>query len=228
MNVQVIKIQLYKLIQYAKVINIVQYDNARIFQFELPEDYTLDSDITGARFSAKKPSGHRIKNPCVIDENDDIFYQLTEQTSSEVGIVGCQLELYNKLDGKVITSFEFRLSVQRKINSEECMTSTDEWGVIEELREEVVEMRDEILHALETSGGVPVKVLDVLDSHDTKAALSANMGRVVKEDLTAHVEDIQNPHDVTPTKINTYDKLEIDNKIVEVESMSAADILALF
>ena|GEM_PF-6916811 len=230
MNVQVINIQLYKSTQYAKVIDIVQYDNARIFQFELPSDYILEAEFTGARFSAKKPSGAKVKNPCVIDEDDNIFYQLTEQTSSEIGTVYCQLELYNKIDGKVITSFEFRLSVKRKINSDACMTSTDEWGVIEELREEVVEMRDDILAALESSGGIPVKVVNNTDSHDTTSALSANMGRVIKEYLNIHINDASNPHDVTTVQIGTYNKDEIDEKIsdMELETMSALDIINLW
>ena len=204
MKVQVIKIQLYKPTYYSGFIDVVQNDNARIFQFELPKEYRNNATDIAANFSAKKPSGKSIKNPCVVDENGNFLYRLTEQTTAEVGVVRCQLELYSTIDGKKITSFEFKLSVKEELNSDTAVTSTDEWGVITELREEIVEIRDEILEAL--AGKDFAEKLRELD-----------------DKLTEHIEDTNNPHGVTPNKIGTYTQVEIDEMLSNVEPSESAE-----
>ena len=222
MKLKELEIQILDRKIYPTIFQTVQLDSKRILKFILT-DYELTDDM-GARFSAKKPSGKPILNECFIRDGF-IFYKVTKQTVAEVGITNCQLVLYDKITGKEITSFTFKMDVQKKIVSEECITSTADWGVIETLKTEVTEMYDEVLRAMENGGWQPLDVIDSLDSHSTIEALSANMGRFVKELVDSHVDDISNPHTVTPNQIGAYDKAEVNEKIVAMEAMSASDIL---
>ena len=67
------------------------------------------SDECYAVFSATKPSGAIIFNPCVI-EDDTIIYELTPQTTAEVGILECDIKLYGS-DDALLTSPGFLIDV---------------------------------------------------------------------------------------------------------------------
>lgn len=62
-----------------------------------------------AVFTATKPDGNIVFNPCVIDDGT-IIYKLTPQTTAAVGILGCEIKLYGA-DDALITSPGFLIAV---------------------------------------------------------------------------------------------------------------------
>ena len=67
------------------------------------------SDDCYATFTAKKPDGTKINNPCSI-ENNVIIYEFTEQTCTAVGTMKAEIRLYGA-DDKMITSACFLVNV---------------------------------------------------------------------------------------------------------------------
>ena len=67
------------------------------------------SDDCYAIFTARKPDGKKIYNPCTI-ENNVIEYQFTPQTCAAIGIMKAEIRLYGS-DSKMITSACFLISV---------------------------------------------------------------------------------------------------------------------
>ena len=60
-----------------------------------------------AVFSALKPDGHKVFNPCTIDGNT-IIYELTPQTVAAEGLLECEIKLYGADDG-LLTSACFSI-----------------------------------------------------------------------------------------------------------------------
>lgn len=67
------------------------------------------SDDCYATFTAKKPDGTKINNPCTI-ENNVIEYEFTDQTCTAVGTMKAEIRLYGA-DDKMITSACFLVNV---------------------------------------------------------------------------------------------------------------------
>lgn len=67
------------------------------------------SDDCYATFTAKKPDGTKINNPCTI-ENNVIAYEFTEQTCAAPGTMHCEIKLYGA-SRKLITSACFLVNV---------------------------------------------------------------------------------------------------------------------
>lgn len=66
-----------------------------------------------AVFTAEKPDGNLVRNPCTIDDNM-ITYELTPQTVAVVGLTECEIALYGS-DDALITSPRFLLVVNEAI-----------------------------------------------------------------------------------------------------------------
>ncbi len=69
-----------------------------------------------AVFTAKKPDGNNVSNPCTIEGNT-IIYKLTPQTVAAVGFLDCEVSLYGA-DDSLITSPCFSLVVNEKVHKE--------------------------------------------------------------------------------------------------------------
>lgn len=83
-----------------------------------------------ATFRAKKPDGTILFNNCHTDA-DHILYTLTNQTTSEVGIVECEVTLYGR-DLKQITSARFSILVEDILYSDSEVESSDEFTALTE------------------------------------------------------------------------------------------------
>lgn len=123
-----------------------------------------------AVFSAKKADGTVLKNDCIIERNV-ILYEFTEQTASAEGVMHCDITLY-AMDGKVLTSPQFIIVVDKKVVrdaemiatlSESESTTLD--GIIasenarvaaENERKARDEERDEIITFFEDKGGIVI------------------------------------------------------------------------
>lgn len=88
------------------------YDTARTLYISFADGgkpYEL-SDGCRAVFSATKADGHHLLNDCVILGGRTVQYDFTPQTTSAVGKVDCEVQLYGE-DGRLITSPRFTLVV---------------------------------------------------------------------------------------------------------------------
>lgn len=94
-----------------------------------------------ALFTAKKPDGNFINNKCTI-ENNTIYYQLTKQTTAAIGIVECEIVLYDANDEQLATP-HFNIFVDVKAYNGEEITSSSEVNMLEDLIKESQEQVDE-------------------------------------------------------------------------------------
>lgn len=94
-----------------------------------------------ALFTAKKPDGNFINNKCTI-ENNTIYYQLTPQTTAAIGVVECEIVLYDANDEQLATP-HFNILVDKKAYNGEEIKSSDEVNMLEDLIEESKTQIDE-------------------------------------------------------------------------------------
>ena len=86
-----------------------------------------------ALFTAKKPDGNFINNKCTI-ENNTIYYHLTPQTTAAIGMVECEIVLYDNNDEQFATP-HFNILVDMKAYNGEEIKSSSEVNMLEDLIE---------------------------------------------------------------------------------------------
>lgn len=84
-----------------------------------------------ALFTAKKPDGNFIDNKCII-ENNTIYYELTKQTTAAIGMVECEIVLYDENDEQLATP-HFNILVDAKAYNGEPIKSSSEVNMLEDL-----------------------------------------------------------------------------------------------
>jgi hypothetical protein len=94
-----------------------------------------------AFFDAKKPDGNFIHNVCRIEGNT-IIYDLTTQTTAAIGVVECEIALYDSdpmknSNAEKITTPCFTLVVDEIIYNGEEIVSTPEVDALKEVTEEL-------------------------------------------------------------------------------------------
>lgn len=100
-------------------------DTARRLRIALVQGvvpYEIRSDCY-AMFSAVKPDGNRLFNPCTIEDNR-IVYELTPQTTAVIGLVECEIRLYGA-DDALITSPGFDLIVDEVLYDEDKVPQSE-------------------------------------------------------------------------------------------------------
>lgn len=100
-------------------------DTARRLRIALVQGvvpYEIRSDCY-AVFSAVKPDGNRLFNPCVIEDNR-IVYELTPQTTAVIGLVECEIRLYGA-DNALITSPGFDMIVDEVLYDEDKVPQSE-------------------------------------------------------------------------------------------------------
>lgn len=77
-------------------------------------------------FTAKKPDGTVIYNTCAV-ENNTVIYDITPQTTSSAGILGCELQLYDGLADplELITSAAFSIRVHPRVYNENDIPASE-------------------------------------------------------------------------------------------------------
>ena len=90
---------------------------------ERGKPYTV---VDGCRavFVAKKPDGTSIFNDCIIEANKTIVYEFSSNTASAQGVVDCEIRLYG-IDGKLITSPQFIIVVDKRVLRDEEITLSE-------------------------------------------------------------------------------------------------------
>jgi hypothetical protein len=89
------------------------------------------TDKCYALFTAKKPDGNFINNKCTI-ENNTIYYHLTPQTTAALGMVECEIVLYDANDEQLATP-HFNILVDAKAYNGEEIKSSSEVNMLEDL-----------------------------------------------------------------------------------------------
>lgn len=95
-----------------------------------------------ALFTAKKPDGNFINNECTI-ENNVIYYQLTPQTTAAIGVVECEVILYDSNDEQLATP-HFNILVDAKAYNGEEIESTNETNILEALIQDSITQINEV------------------------------------------------------------------------------------
>ena len=107
-----------------------------------------------AVFTALKPDGKVIFNPCLI-ENNKILYTLTPQSTALAGLLSCQIRLYGE-DDALILSPRFSLLLRPSVYTDESiLESENEVGALTALVSETQEALDEIRQSLSSGAFVP-------------------------------------------------------------------------
>lgn len=104
-------------------------DTAREIEFTLTSGGTIYpiANCT-AIFRAKKPDGTVLYNNCEI-VGDRIKYQLTSQTSADIGILQCELQLVGA-DSKLLTAPRFTIKVADTLYTDSEVESEDEFTAL--------------------------------------------------------------------------------------------------
>lgn len=100
------------------ILNVKRGDTGRKLHIVLVDGgrpYRISEDCY-AVFTAKKPDGKIVCNPCEVAGNT-IIYELTPQTVAAEGLVECEVKLYGN-DDKLITSADFGLLVNKPVYNE--------------------------------------------------------------------------------------------------------------
>ena len=93
-----------------------------------------------AVLTATKPDGNILYNHCSIEDNE-IIYEITEQTTAVAGRMMAEIKLYGK-DDKLITSAKFRIIVSGTVYSDDKVESKDEVSALTYLISETFGCRD--------------------------------------------------------------------------------------
>ena len=121
-----------------------RFDTGRLLQISLSDDgvpYSIGEDCY-AVFTGRKPDKTLIYNQCTI-ENNEIFYQFTEQTCSAVGRIPAEIRLYSS-QGKLITTASFVIEVFDRVCCPEEALSQDEINALDALVLELKELKEQL------------------------------------------------------------------------------------
>ena len=104
-------------------------DTSRIFRIILSDGgnpYIIEDGCL-AKLSIKRPTGTRIEDFCVIENNTTIVYDFMqhENTAAVEGIHECDVSVYG-LDGKVLTTARFSMVVSERVIARDDVVLTDE------------------------------------------------------------------------------------------------------
>jgi hypothetical protein len=97
-------------------IPVRQLDNAVEFRINLTDNGVPFIISNGCRavFCARKSDMNPIMVDCMIEKNTTIVYELTQQTTAAVGVVDCEIRLYDA-DEKLLTTPQFILVVSERV-----------------------------------------------------------------------------------------------------------------
>lgn len=118
----------------------VQYDTYREFHF-IFDDYEIPLETTDIRIYLEKPSGKAIYNYGTLI-NGEVVFQPTSQTLGEYGTCIGEVQIIN--NAAILTTFPFKLEVQKNLVDDTNFVSKDEFLILDELIKTAREQSKEI------------------------------------------------------------------------------------
>ena len=120
-----------------------QGDTARYLSFELYNNGQV-LDLTGktVKIFAKKPDNTEVFNDCTIEDNK-VIVALTSQLLAVEGIAKCELMLLDE-NKNYITSKVFDLKIERAVNSNTAIKSTNDYGILISLMSDLEQGKKDI------------------------------------------------------------------------------------
>lgn len=192
-------------------------DTARRLRIALVQGvvpYEIRSDCY-AMFSAVKPDGNRLFNPCTIEDNR-IVYELTPQTTAVIGLVECEIRLYGA-DDALITSPGFDLIVDEVLYDEDRVPQSETevnalTGLISDAAEVIAEGR-ELIGDFGSALGQIEGVRDEAEAAARTAVAAAESAKTTAGEVAKQVQVAQ---DAATTAENANKGL--DQKVAVAES----------
>lgn len=118
----------------------IQYDTYREFHF-IFDDYEIPLETTDIRIYLEKPSGKAIYNYGTLI-NGEVVFQPTSQTLGEYGTCIGEVQIIN--NAAILTTFPFKLEVQKNLVDDTNFVSKDEFLILDELIKTAREQSKEI------------------------------------------------------------------------------------
>lgn len=176
-----------------------------------------------ALFTAKKPDENFINNECTI-ENNVIYYQLTPQTTAAIGVVECEIVLYDSNDEQLATP-HFNILVDAKAYNGEDIESTDEANMLDRLIKDSITQINEVEEKLangEFNGKDGKDGEDGVDGKDGKDGVDGKDGKDADYNLVCNA--LKGSASGNPIRIDDVSPLEHEiavrltpNGIIEVK-----------
>ncbi|MGM9600649.1 MAG: BppU family phage baseplate upper protein, partial [Faecousia sp.] len=157
-----------------------QEDTGRMLRISLSDGgypYEITPDCY-AVFTAEKPDGTILHNPCEIEGNT-ILYSFTPQTCAAPGKLVAEIKLYGEGD-KLLTTASFLIYVDKTVYRDgDPVVSEDEVTTLTRLISETASLKQELEDGLESGAfigpqgpaGADGTGITILGSYDTEAAL---------------------------------------------------------
>lgn len=159
----------------------VQGDTNRYL--EIYVDDVDQSEIVSAKLYATKPDGTEIWNNCTVTTVDGlkkIMTPITSQTLAVVGIVRCNIQLFNG-SSALVSTYEFEITVQHSNFSNSAIPSSNEFGtIIKKIQEadEVIDLAEDKIDELDDR-------IDIVD-HLMETGLAQGVVVSSISDMTDH------------------------------------------
>lgn len=169
-------------------------DTARRLRIALVQG-VIPYEIRGdcyAVFSAVKPDGNRLFNPCTIEDNR-IVYELTPQTTAVIGLVECEIRLYGA-DNALITSPGFDLIVDEVLYDEGKVPQSETevnalTGLISDAAEVIAEGREMIGEFGSALGQIEGVRNEAQAAAEAAKRSAASINTQLADDLNRRVEE---------------------------------------
>ena len=182
------------------------------------------ADGCTAVFKGKKPDDTKIMNDCDI-ENNTIYYVMTNNTTSAVGIVDSEVSLYGS-DGKVISSPTFSILVEdNPVHEDDEIDSTDELGAFASMsvrlnatEEDVeylkynVEENNTLISGLNNRLN-NIKVDSTLDETSTNAVQNKAVATAVNE-LDGRVDTLERNKIIVDNRLDPISPNPVENRVI--------------
>lgn len=233
---------------------IGQYDIGRIISITFMNEGELFQipDGTIVFFKALKPDGNEINTDkyCYINRKTNaVEICVFNQLSIVSGVVQCEIILANS-EGQRYTSSHFNIVVNSSVSNDEHLKSMDEYRDIVGILVEIEGLKKDLIFksdvgqaggiaSLDENAKVPryqlyeadldnkgiVKLIDSVTSDSTTDAVTPKSVKTVNDKLQKHIDDKDNPHEVTKEQLGlgNVDNTSDNDKPVSSAQQSAID-----
>lgn len=120
---------------------------------------SIDLTDHKVRIYIKKPDGKEIYNQGTITDAPlgRVQFELTNQTLAVCGQLQCQIIIYNNEETQILSTEIFKIMVTKSLICEEAIESTNEYGALVVLFQNIYEARMQIKEILDKIGNPGVK-----------------------------------------------------------------------